>query len=144
MDLNIGLLQLIMINKLKSCIRYVGQAVPDLRIFTIYEIILDTEQYKGESEEKPQTVHLYNIQEKSSGTYADNAYLKKPDDNNIIPNNVEILNPNVNNNEANNKTLHQPAKNFDVNKHIENVFDDSVENITDGIKVVGQALPDKL
>lgn len=26
-----------------------------------YDVILDTEQYKGESEEKPQIVHLYNI-----------------------------------------------------------------------------------
>ena len=28
-----------------------------------YEIIFDTEQYKGESEDKPQTVHLYNVHE---------------------------------------------------------------------------------
>ena len=32
----------------------------------IYNIVLDTEQYKGESEEKPQTVHLYNIKEVKS------------------------------------------------------------------------------
>ena len=29
----------------------------------IYRVVFDTEQYKGESEEKPQTVHLYNISE---------------------------------------------------------------------------------
>lgn len=29
----------------------------------IYEIVFDTEQYIGESEEKPQTVHLYNVHE---------------------------------------------------------------------------------
>lgn len=72
----------------------------------VYEIILDTEQYKGESENKPQTVHLYNIQEKSSGTYADNAYLKIPDDNNIITNNSENFNP------SENKGAYSPKENL--------------------------------
>ena len=33
-----------------------------------YKVIFDTEQYVGESEEKPQTVHLYNIHEISKTT----------------------------------------------------------------------------
>jgi len=33
-----------------------------------YKIILNTEQYIGESENKPQTVHLYDVlEEKKSG-----------------------------------------------------------------------------
>ncbi len=49
---------------------------------------LECEELKKDKKPKknePQTVHLYNIQEKSSGTYADNAYLNKPDDDNIVP-----------------------------------------------------------
>ncbi len=63
----------------------------------VYKIVLDTEQYKKESEKKPQTVHLYNITEhktSSSGVYA-KRILKEPseDVNNNITYNQADFNP---------------------------------------------------
>lgn len=70
-----------------------------------YDVIFDTEQYKGESEEKPQTVHLYNVHEiNKTSVRAESQNSKNTigSSNNNITDNQDDFNPGIKKNEVNN------------------------------------------
>lgn len=56
----------------------------------IYDIVLDTEQYKGESEKKPQTVHLYNIKEAPASSSKTTIKEQGTSRNNIAQSNTDV------------------------------------------------------
>ncbi len=56
----------------------------------VYDVVLDTEQFKGESENKPQTVHLYNIKEVSASN-SKTANKKQETSINNIPQSGDIV-----------------------------------------------------
>lgn len=56
----------------------------------IYDIVLDTEQYKGESEKKPQTVHLYNIKEAPASSSKTTIKEQRTSTNNITQSNTDV------------------------------------------------------
>ena len=72
-----------------------------------YKILFDTEEFKGDSTIKPQTVHLYDVQEvkNSSSGANDLMSVKNPneDSNIIITDNREDFNSDIKNNVQNNK-----------------------------------------
>ena len=70
-----------------------------------YKILFDTEEYKGDSTIKPQTVHLYDVQEVKNSSSGANDLMSvknpKEESNTIITDNREDFNPMINNNVQN-------------------------------------------
>ena len=70
-----------------------------------YKILFDTEEYKGDSTIKPQTVHLYDVKEVKNSSLSANVQPSvknlKEESNNIIPDNHEDFNPMIKNNVQN-------------------------------------------
>ena len=72
-----------------------------------YKILFDTEEYKGDSTIKPQTVHLYDVREvKNDSSLSANVLRSvknlKEECTNIINDDSQNFNPNVNEHEVNN------------------------------------------
>ena len=71
----------------------------------VYKIIFDTEEFKGDSTIKPQTVHLYDVQEVKNSSSGANDLMSvknpKEESNTIITDNREDFNPMINNNVQN-------------------------------------------
>ena len=72
----------------------------------VYKIIFDTEEFKGDSTIKPQTVHLYDVQEVKNSSSGANDLMSvknpKEESNTIITDNREDFNPMFKNNEIQN------------------------------------------
>ena len=72
-----------------------------------YKILFDTEEYKGDSTIKPQTVHLYDVREVKNSSLSANVQPSvknlKEESNNIITDIQEDFNPDIKNNVQNNK-----------------------------------------
>ena len=104
-----------------------------------YEIIFDTEQYVGESEDKPQTVHLYNIHEinKTPVRAESENSIKNTigSFNNIINDISDNFNPNVNNHEVNNNKEQEMALLDELKKLITRVENEKGENMDDKEKI---------
>ena len=70
-----------------------------------YKILFDTEEFKGDSTIKPQTVHLYDVQEVKNSSSGANDLMSvknpKEESNTIITDNREDFNPMINNNVQN-------------------------------------------
>ena len=66
-----------------------------------YKILFDTEEYKGDSTIKPQTVHLYDVKEVKNSSLSANVQPSvknlKEESNNIIPDNHDDFNPSIQN-----------------------------------------------
>lgn len=66
-----------------------------------YKILFDTEEYKGDSTIKPQTVHLYDVREVKNSSLSANVQPSvknlKEESNNIITDIQEDFNPDINN-----------------------------------------------
>ena len=64
-----------------------------------YKILFDTEEYKGDSTIKPQTVHLYDVREVKNSSLSANVQPSvknlKEESNNIITDNQEDFNPDM-------------------------------------------------
>ena len=71
-----------------------------------YKILFDTEEFKGDSTIKPQTVHLYDVQEVKNSSSGANDLMSvknpKEESNTIITDNREDFNPMFKNNEIQN------------------------------------------
>ena len=72
-----------------------------------YKILFDTEEFKGDSTIKPQTVHLYDVQEVKNSSSGANDLMSvknpKEESNIIITDNREDFNSDIKNNVQNNK-----------------------------------------
>ena len=72
-----------------------------------YKILFDTEEYKGDSTIKPQTVHLYDVREIKNSSLSANVQSSvknlKEESNTIITDNRENFNSDIKNNVQNNK-----------------------------------------
>ena len=72
-----------------------------------YKILFDTEEYKGDSTIKPQTVHLYDVREIKYSSLSANVQSSvknlKEESNTIITDNRENFNSDIKNNVQNNK-----------------------------------------
>ncbi len=72
-----------------------------------YKILFDTEEFKGDSTIKPQTVHLYDVREIKNSSLSANVQSSvknlKEESNTIITDNRENFNSDIKNNVQNNK-----------------------------------------
>lgn len=115
-----------------------------------YKILFDTEEYKGESTIKPQTVHLYDVREVKNSSLSANVQPSvknlKEESNNIITDNLENFNPgalNMKKHEVQNHKEQDMALIDELKKLITKVENDKGEDMDDKEKViiVGQVCP---
>ena len=98
-----------------------------------YKILFDTEEYKGDSTIKPQTVHLYDVREVKNSSLSANVQPSvknlKEESNNIITDIQEDFNPDIKNNVQNNKEQDM-ALIDELKKLITKVENDKGEDMT--------------
>ena len=104
-----------------------------------YKILFDTEEYKGDSTIKPQTVHLYDVREVKNSSLSANVQPSvknlKEESNNIITDIQEDFNPDIKNNVQNNKENTEMALIDELKKLITKVENDKGEDMDDKEKV---------
>ena len=104
-----------------------------------YKILFDTEEYKGDSTIKPQTVHLYDVREVKNSSLSANVQPSvknlKEESNNIITDIQEDFNPDMKNNVQNNKENTEMALIDELKKLITKVENDKGEDMDDKEKV---------
>lgn len=104
-----------------------------------YKILFDTEEYKGDSTIKPQTVHLYDVREVKNSSLSANVQPSvknlKEESNNIITDIQEDFNPDIKNNVQNNKENIEMALIDELKKLITKVENDKGEDMDDKEKV---------
>ncbi len=107
-----------------------------------YKILFDTEEYKGDSTIKPQTVHLYDVREVKNSSLSANVQPSvknlKEEPTTIITQNVKNFNPkpaNIKKNEVQNNKEQDMALLDELKKLITKVENDKGEDMDDKEKV---------
>lgn len=103
-----------------------------------YKILFDTEEYKGDSTIKPQTVHLYDVQEVKNSSSGANDLMSvknpKEESNTIITDNREDFNPMFKNNEIQNNKEQDMALIDELKKLITKVENNKEQEMTEKIE----------
>ena len=103
-----------------------------------YKILFDTEEYKGDSTIKPQTVHLYDVREIKNSSLSANVQPSvknlKEEFNTIITDNREDFNPDIKNNVQNNKEQDMALLD-ELKKLIVKVENNKEQDMTDEEKI---------
>ena len=107
-----------------------------------YKILFDTEEYKGDSTIKPQTVHLYDVREVKNSSLSANVQPSvknlKEEPTTIITQNLKNFNPkpaNIKKNEVQNNKEQDMALLDELKKLITKVENDKGEDMDDKVKV---------
>lgn len=112
-----------------------------------YKILFDTEEYKGDSTIKPQTVHLYDVREVKNSSLSANVQPSvknlKEESNTIITDIQENFNPDIKNNVENNKENTEMALIDELKKLITKVENDKGEDMDDTKEKVDNEKVDK-